>query len=191
MTTASVTTAAPRRRVVLWVALAVAVALAAFVVVLATSTPSSQQPTGSPLIGQPAPAVAGTDQTGRTVTLAGMRGHWVLVNFAASWCVPCQQETPQLLTLAADATRDGGASVPSVLTVSYDHADLVPLRQFLASRHADWPVVDDPQASVAWGVGGLPESYLVDPEGRIVAKVTGGVVARDLEKLTGQFPASA
>ncbi|HET9690983.1 MAG TPA: TlpA disulfide reductase family protein, partial [Acidimicrobiales bacterium] len=137
-----------------------------------------------------APALAGPDQAGTTVSLSSYAGRWVLVNFAASWCVPCQQETPQLLTFAADAARTGGSAPPAIVTVSYDHADLANLRRFLAARHAPWPVVDDPQASVRWGVGGLPESYLVDPEGRVVAKVTGGVVARDLEKLTGEFPAS-
>ena len=182
----------PRRRGVRWVSVGVAVVLAVLVAVLATSGPASQQQAASPLVGRPAPALAGPDQTGAAVSLASYRGRWVLVNFAASWCQPCQQETPQLLTFAADAARSqGGASGgPAIVTVSYDHADLGALRRFLDSRHAAWPVVDDEQASVRWGVGGLPESYLVDPEGTVVAKVTGGVVARDLEKLIGEFPAS-
>lgn len=170
----------PRRHLVLWISLAVAALLAAFVAVLASSGPASQTQASSPLIGHAAPPVSGPDGSGQIVTLASMKGRWVLVNFAASWCVPCQQETPQLLAFAA---RHTGPDAPTIITVEYQESDLAGLRRFLASRHATWPVVDDTGAFVRYGGYGLPESYLVDPEGTVVAKVTGGVVADDIDKV--------
>lgn len=179
---------APRRRVVLWVSLGVASLLAAFVAVLATSGPANQVTGGSPLLGRPAPPVNGPDGSGATVSLASYRGRWVLVNFAASWCTPCRQETPQMLTFAA---RHTGPTAPAVMTVEYQPSDLTSLRSFLASRHAAWPVVDDPTAFVSYGSGGLPESYLVDPAGTVVVKVTGGVVADKLDAVLASYPVAA
>ena len=54
------------------------------------------------------------------------------------------------------------------------------LAAFLRGSHATWPAVDDGQAVVDYGVGGIPESYLVDPSGTVVAKYAGGVVASQL-----------
>ena len=177
----------PKRRLVLWISLAVAGVLAALVAVLATSGQAGQVTAGSPLIGKPAPQVAGPDQHGTTITLTSYRGRWVLVNFAASWCVPCRQETPQLLTFAA---RHTGPTAPAIVTVEEDQTDLASLRSFLAARHATWPVVDDTNAFVDYGSGGLPESYLVDPLGTIVAKITGGVNANALDKVIATYSPS-
>ena len=175
---------APRRRLVLWIALGVAALLAAFVAVLATSGQAGQTTSGSPLIGHAAPVVSGPDAQGRIVSTAALKGRWVLVNFAASWCRPCQLETPQLLTFAA---RHTGPDAPMIVTVEYDERDLSSLRNFLASRHATWPVVDDQNAFVDYGSGGLPESYLLDPVGTVVAKVTGGVNADALDSVINSY----
>ena len=172
--------APPKRRLVMWTSLGVAALLAALVAVLATSNTSGQTVSGSPLVGKAAPPVSGPDQYGRTVTLAALQGRWVLVNFAASWCVPCQRETPQLLSFAA---RHTGPAAPTIITVAEDEHDLGSLRRFLASRHADWPVVDDPGASPQWGIGQLPQSYVVDPAGTVVALISGGVDADSLDRL--------
>jgi cytochrome c biogenesis protein CcmG/thiol:disulfide interchange protein DsbE len=51
---------------------------------------------------------------------------------------------------------------------------------WLRASHATWPAVDDGQAVVDYGVGGIPESYLVDPAGRVVAKYVGGIVAAQI-----------
>ncbi len=92
-----------RPRLVLWISLGVAVALAVLVTVLATSGSSGQQSARSPLIGKPAPAIKGPSILGGpAVQLSAYTGKWVLVNFAASWCVPCRQETPQLLAFSQD-----------------------------------------------------------------------------------------
>lgn len=168
-----------RSRLVLWVSVGIAGVVAVLVAVLATSGPASEVVAQSPLVGKPAPAIAGPSITGGPhVDLASWRGRWVLVNFSASWCVPCRDEMPQLQAFAQAHARAGNALV---LTVVYDQSDVAGLRSLLRGSHATWPSVDDGQADVTYGVGGLPESYLVDPRGTVVAKYVGGVVAAQLD----------
>jgi cytochrome c biogenesis protein CcmG/thiol:disulfide interchange protein DsbE len=171
-----------RRRLVLWISLGTAAAVAALVAVLATSGPAGQASAGSPLIGRKAPPISGPSvgqsvKAAQTVRLSSLAGKWVLVNFAASWCVPCRQEMPQLVSFAEGHARIGDATV---LMVEYDEGDLGGLTSWLHSSHAIWPAVDDGQAVVDYGVSGIPESYLVDPQGTVVAKYVGGVVAAQL-----------
>jgi cytochrome c biogenesis protein CcmG/thiol:disulfide interchange protein DsbE len=163
---------------VLWICVGVTAVVAVLVAVLASSGPASQVVAQSPLVGKSAPVIQGPSVTGGArVTLSGLRGRWVLVNFSASWCVPCRDEMPQLVAFAQSHARTGNAVV---LTVAYDETDLGGLRSMLRGSHATWPSVDDGQADVTYGVGGLPESYLVDPSGTVVAKYVGGVVASQL-----------
>jgi cytochrome c biogenesis protein CcmG/thiol:disulfide interchange protein DsbE len=177
----------PRSRLVLWISLGVATALAVLLTVLATSAPAGQVKVRSPLIGRTAPAIRGRAlSSAQTVSLASFFGKWVLVNFAASWCVPCHQEMPQLLTFAHD---HGPSADAVILTVAYDEGDVPSLASYLRSANATWPAVDDGSAVVAYGVGGIPESYLVDPAGTVVAKYVGGVVASQLNSFVADYPA--
>jgi cytochrome c biogenesis protein CcmG/thiol:disulfide interchange protein DsbE len=169
---------ARKPRLVLWISLTTAVGLAILVAILATSGSASQVNASSPLIGKPAPPISGPSILGGPpITLSSYSGKWVLVNFAASWCVPCREETPQLLTFAGDHRQAGDATV---LTVAYDEGDVANLTPFLRSSRVTWPAVNDGQAVVDYGVSGIPESYLVDPSGTVVAKYVGGVVASQL-----------
>jgi cytochrome c biogenesis protein CcmG/thiol:disulfide interchange protein DsbE len=167
-----------RPRLVLWISLAMAVTLAVLVTVLATSGSNGQQSASSPLIGKPAPAIDGPSILGGpAVHLSSLAGKWVLVNFAASWCVPCRQETPQLLAFSQAHQQAGDATI---LTVAYDEGDVPSLAAFLRATHSTWPAVNDGQAVVDYGIGVIPESYLVDPSGTVVAKYDGPVVATQL-----------
>ena len=170
-----------KRRPVMVVTLAATAILAVLVAVLATSGPASQVSAASPLVGRTAPAIKGKAVNGSgDVSLSQLSGKWVLVNFAASWCVPCQQEMPQLLDFSDQHAARGDAVV---LTVAYDEQNVPSLGSFLRSWHAAWPAVDDGSAVVNYGVGGLPESYLVDPAGTVVAKYVGGVKSAQLDSV--------
>lgn len=176
--------AEPRRRprVVLWSAVAVAAIVAAFIAVLASSKPANTE-AASPLIGKPAPVIDGPALGGRgQVTLAQFGGKWVLVNFAASWCIPCRQETSQLQQFSQQ-----NAASAVVLEVAYDPSDLSNLAAYLKSVRAAWPAVNDSEANSVYGVSDIPESYLVDPQGTVVAKYFGGITAKELDDDIGKL----
>jgi cytochrome c biogenesis protein CcmG, thiol:disulfide interchange protein DsbE len=170
----------PRRsRVVMYTSIGVAVVIAVFIAVLAAASPSSS-PT-SPLIGKPAPAISGKALNGNaSYTLAQFGGQWVLVNFSASWCVPCREETPQLQDFTNEH-RVAGNGV--VLAVAFDPTDVSNLAAYLRNSHATWPAVDDLSAEVAYGVSQIPQSYLVDPSGTVVAKFFGNLTAAQVDRV--------
>lgn len=178
---ATLATPRRRRRSAVWVAVAAGAVLAALIVVFALAGPANQVTASSPLVGKPAPPISGLsimDQ--RAVSWSSFAGKWVLVNFAASWCVPCRAETPQLLSFQTGHAAAGDATV---LEVEYDPADRANLRAFLRAQHATWPAVDDSPALVSYGVGGIPESYLIDPAGTVIAKLIGGITAAEVDSL--------
>jgi cytochrome c biogenesis protein CcmG, thiol:disulfide interchange protein DsbE len=170
----------PRRksRVVLWASLAILVLAAVLVAVLA-SAKTSNQSSSSPLLGKPAPAVSGPALDGKgNYALSQFSGKWVLVNFAASWCIPCRDEMPQLKTFEAAHAEAGNGLI---LAVAFDEGDKADLASYLKSQKATWPAVDDASAEISYGVTGIPESYLIDPRGTVVAKYVGGVTAAEVD----------
>ncbi len=175
--------AEPRRhRVAPWVALIVLIGLLSFVVVLATRDTGAGVSADSPLLGRPAPIIEGTTVDGEPFSLTDETGRWVIVNFFATWCVPCRQEHPELVSFTNRQAAEGGdAEVVSV--VFDDQPDEV--RAFFDEEGGDWPVVTDPDGRIAldYGVAGIPESYLVDPNGFVVSKIVGGITSEGLEQL--------
>jgi thiol-disulfide isomerase/thioredoxin len=166
------------RRLVLSAAIAAAVVVAALVGVIASAQPSSEVTGRSPLLGHPAPAIAGPGLNGGRYTLQEFRGKWVLVNFMATWCPPCRQEMPQLL---AFARRYATTAHAVVLTVVDDPSDATQLRAYLAAQGAHWPAVDDPAATVSYGLSGLPSSFLVAPDGTVFAYLLGEIRASTVD----------
>jgi cytochrome c biogenesis protein CcmG/thiol:disulfide interchange protein DsbE len=176
---------APRRvkRPTMLIAAVVGLVMVAFVAVLATRATQPGTVSASPLVGQVAPAISGTDVvSGRAVSLLSERGHYVVVTFFASWCAPCIVEAPQLVAFLF-AER---AIHARVLGVIYN--DSVPnAKSFLAEYGASWPAVADPTGATAadYGVSDPPESFVIAPSGRVVAKITGGVSEHQLLGLIG------
>ncbi len=99
-------------------------------------------------------------------TLAAYRGDYVVVNFFASWCGPCADEAPMLNRVQ----RSLGNHHLTVLGVAWDDATS-DSRAFVHKYHLDFPVVRDVDGAFgrAYGITGLPETFVVDPRGRIVA----------------------
>lgn len=179
--------ASPRTALVAAVVLAVLVAL--LVAVLATRAQSSERVTRSPLLGKLAPPIEGTTLDGDAFDLRAQRGRWVVVNFFATWCVPCIQEHPELAAFEASHAAAGDATVVSVLFD--DEPDNA--RAELDKRGGEWPVVIDPEGavSVSYGVARVPESFLVAPDGTVVQRLVGGVTAAGLDDLLAQYEAAA
>ncbi|MBA2281299.1 MAG: TlpA family protein disulfide reductase [Acidimicrobiia bacterium] len=172
---------AARRRGPVLAAVGVLVFVALLVVVLATRQPAADRIAESPLLGQAAPAVAGTTLDGDRFSIADEQGRFVLVNFFATWCVPCQQEHDDLVAFSETHADRGDASVVSVV---FDDAT-EDARAFFAENGGDWPVVvgDDGEIALDYGVLAVPESFLVAPDGSVLARVVGGVTAEGLESL--------
>ncbi len=168
-----------RRRHVVWAVAALAL-VGAVVAVLASAPPATQVEAQSPLIGQLAPPIHGPTVTGQPFSLAGLRGHFVVVDFFSSWCVACRQEAPQLATFVAEHNTLGGARLVGVIFED----TVANIRGFLGPELGRYPVVADPGGRIAldYGVDNPPEKYLVAPNGVIFEKIIGPVTAAGLDQ---------
>jgi len=168
-------------RLAVFVVIPVAVVMVLFIVVLGTRAPASDRVADSPLVGRAAPGIQARTLEGEEFALDRYAGRWVLVNFFATWCGPCRREHPELRRFATEHDRTGDAGVVSVVFQD----DPAAVRRFFDENGGDWPIVDDSggRAVLDYGVAGIPESYLVDCDGVVRAKVTGGVTAAGLDGL--------
>ncbi len=182
------TTRGRQRHTTRWVAGIVLVVLAIVGVVLATRTPQEATQVESPLVGHMAPQFSGANiqlSNGSRVSLRALRGHYVFVNFFASWCGPCQQEAPDLITFFYQKAPKDRADVVSVVF----HDELSSAKSFLKSQGAAWPALNDPGGTIAqnYGVTAPPTTFLIDPSGRItVEPETGPATEANLQKMVEQ-----
>ncbi|KQS63789.1 thiol:disulfide interchange protein [Rhizobium sp. Leaf371] len=144
----------------------------------------------SALIGTKAPSLALPPLEGATLkdvpmpalTDAAVKGRLTLVNVWASWCVPCRAENPIMLALAKD---------PRLRVVGINYKDQTDnALRFLGELGNPFSAVGvDPRgrAAIDWGVYGIPESYLVGPDGTILYKRVGPFDDRSLSE--GLMPA--
>jgi cytochrome c biogenesis protein CcmG, thiol:disulfide interchange protein DsbE len=125
-------------------------------------------------IGQPAPELALTDLAGNTHRLSEYRGKGVLLNFWATWCVPCRTEMPSMEGVYHDLSQKGLV----VLAVNLDAGTRAPVDDFVKELALTFPILlDSPGTSTrTFRVFGLPTSYLIDRNGRLTGREVG---ARD------------
>lgn len=121
-------------------------------------------------IGATAPALAGPMPDGRTLDLSALRGKYVLIDFWASWCPPCRTENRHYRELYAQYRAKGF----EILAVSVDQNGPA-WRAAIAADQAVWLHLSDltgwkTPLAARYNVSALPASFLLDPEGRIVAK---------------------
>ncbi|HKG36831.1 MAG TPA: TlpA disulfide reductase family protein [Solirubrobacterales bacterium] len=140
---------------------------------------------GATVPDEPLPLLAG----GGASSVRDYRGKWVLVNFWASWCDPCRAESPDL----AAFHRANRARHFTVLGI--DTQDLSgDGRDFVRAYGLEYPHLRDPDgdAAEAWGTTGVPETFLVDPRGRLRLARRGPVdeeyLAREVEPLLPGAP---
>ena len=155
--------------------------------VLASATGGCAPTTGSAglAIDQPAPELTGTTLDGTMLSLASLRGHPVIVNFWASWCVPCRAEFPLLRTELERHSADG----LQIIGVTFkDQPDAA--RAFLSSFGATWPTIadGDGRMAAAYRVVAPPQSYFIDRQGVLRSMQIGEMLAEDFDR---QYPAIA
>jgi len=130
----------------------------------------------SPLIGQRAPEFAlPTVEEGEIVRLEALRGKVVVINFWATWCVPCFQEHQALM--------EGSQRLADAAFLGVIYQDEVArVKQFSAERGAAYPSLmdEDGKTAIAYGVYGVPETFLISPDGVIVDKYVGPLTPREL-----------
>jgi cytochrome c biogenesis protein CcmG/thiol:disulfide interchange protein DsbE len=152
--------------------------VAAIVFVLFAGLGKDPQHIDSPLIGHPAPPFAlKAVGTGQTIDLESLRGKPVILNFWATWCMPCYEEHP---TLVANARN-----LPDVQFVGVVFNDTEEkINRFLAERGTAYPTLIDAngKTAIAYGVGGVPETYFINSAGKIVAKFEGPLTTETLQE---------
>jgi thiol-disulfide isomerase/thioredoxin len=159
------------------------------------AAPAAQAPAAAPAAAAPAaappattvqredgadamPALEVTTVDGKPWRLADRRGHWVVVNYWATWCGPCLKEMPELSAL--DAMRED----VEVIGLAYEDTTPSDLKAFLVKHPVVYPVapvdVYDPPAAFD-APRGLPTTWLIAPDGRVARHFLGPVTAADLE----------
>lgn len=167
----------------------VAAVLVALIGVLAISK-SQTESADSPLLGKVAPSLAGKTLEGESFDLTSLRGRFVVVNFFASWCQPCRVEAPELRRWAQRHQAAGDAELVNVLFQDTPEA----ARAFFADYGGvTWPVlaVDTDTIGLDWGVAKVPETFVVNPDGVVVAKTIATVTEADLDGLLQRGGATA
>ncbi len=182
--TASENSGLRRRRVLVFLPLALFLGLAALFLLRLFAGDPALIP--SALIGHPAPQtalppVAGLDRNGAPLPgldPANFKGAVTVVNVWASWCVPCRDEAPLLVQLAQDSRF-------RLVGINYkDQADNA--RRFLAhfgNPFAAAGADESGRAGIEWGVYGVPETFVVGRDAKIAYKLVGPITADNIDSL--------
>ncbi|MEX0331213.1 MAG: TlpA family protein disulfide reductase [Puniceicoccaceae bacterium] len=134
-------------------------------------------------VGGVFPDLSFSDLEGKAISLADYKGKVVLIDFWATWCPPCIAELPHLLETYQEFNDSGF----EIIGISLDK-DKEKLESFIAENKMDWPQYYDGKGwdnelSNKYAVSSIPTTYLIGPEGKIIAKDLRG---DDLEKAVSQ-----
>jgi peroxiredoxin len=138
---------------------------------LAVADPFEALEADAPGVRVAAPDFTLTSLEGATTTLSDYKGKVVLLNFWATWCLPCRKEMPGMQTLFQRYQKQGLA----VLAVSADQGNISDVRSFVKDLGLGFPVLSKSSAELrnTYEVVGLPMSYLIGRDGKISARIIG------------------
>jgi cytochrome c biogenesis protein CcmG/thiol:disulfide interchange protein DsbE len=112
--------------------------------------------------------------SGETVALSQYKGRVIMLNFWATWCPPCQMEIPDFIDLQKELGPEG----LTIIGVSVDEDRISYVKAYSEERKINYPVLyagDDMEAvaDAVGGIRGIPTTFLIDRDGRVVEKVVG------------------
>ncbi len=139
--------------------------LALAILLLACACATASPDTGTAVTPFPAPDFTLDTLNGGKLSLTTMRGRWVILNFWATWCVPCTSEMPALQTIANE--RSGQLALFGInMGESADD-----IRTFLTRNHLNFPILMNPDNAIiaAYSLDvGIPQTVIVSPAGQVV-----------------------
>lgn len=128
------------------------------------------------------PTLHVTTLDGKTFDLAAQRGKWVIVNYWATWCVPCIKEMPDISRFVT-AHKNVVA-----IGLAYEDSEPADIKAFLAKHPVAYPIaqvtLDQPPKDFD-EPRGLPTTYLISPDGKVAKHIVGPVTEASLEGLIG------
>ena len=126
------------------------------------------------------PSLQVTTLDGENFDLAAQRGKWVIVNYWATWCVPCIKEMPDISRFVA-AHKNVAA-----IGLAYEDSEPADIKDFLARHPVVYPIaqvtMDNPPKDFD-EPRGLPTTYLISPDGKVAKHIVGPVTEASLEAL--------
>lgn len=172
-------TGPPQRPRRLILAACLLVGVAGLVALLTVNVGRPVSAIDTPIVGRPAPAFDLETLDGGRLSLADLRGSPVVLNFWASWCIPCREEAPLLTAAAADYAPSGLRLLGVVYQDSAENA-----RAFMTQYGQTYPGLLDPDGRTAidYGVFGIPETYFIDAAGMVRSRQVGALTADDLRR---------
>lgn len=128
------------------------------------------------------PQLRVTTLDGKAFDLAAERGNWVIVNFWATWCVPCIKEMPDISRFVASHKR------VRAIGLAYQDGDVADIKAFVAKHPVVYPVaqvtMEKPPADFDQPLG-LPTTWVINPQGEVAAHVVGPVTPAKLAEVIG------
>jgi cytochrome c biogenesis protein CcmG/thiol:disulfide interchange protein DsbE len=160
------------------VAIVVGIVLVALIALLATRKADDGQGITRSVVGTAVPSVKGTTLDGSHFDVDSHIGQIVVIDFFGSWCAPCHAEQSELVKFQQEHRNDPNVSMLGIMYRDKKSDAL----DFYKTTHATWPILpDDGTTAISFGVTGVPETYVVDPNGRVVAKFEAGITASALD----------
>lgn len=129
------------------------------------------------------PSLKVTTLDGKPYDMASQRGHWVIVNFWATWCAPCVKELPDISHFVATHPN------VSAIGIAYDDTDPSDIRAFLQKHPVSFPVaqvtMDKPLKDFDQPLG-LPTTWVIGPDGKVAKHFTGPITPALLSAVIGK-----
>lgn len=128
------------------------------------------------------PTLKVTTLDGQSFDLEAQRGRWVIVNFWATWCVPCIKEMPDISRFVTSHKN------VAAIGLAYEDSDKADIEAFLVKHPVSYPIaqvtMDNPPKDFE-SPRGLPTTYLIDPDGKVARRFVGPVTEQSLGAAIG------